>query len=53
MASCGLTEQEATCELRSATDALMETGDVYDFCDTLGLDEEDLFENPEALLAFM
>lgn len=53
MANCGVTEQEAMGALRFEADALLETGDVTDFCSSLGLDEEDLFENPDALLAYL
>lgn len=53
MASCDLSEQDAVRELECATDRLMADGDVGDFCSSLGIDEEDLFNNPEALLAYL
>lgn len=53
MASCDLSEHDAVRELECATDCLMADGNIDNFCTSLGIDEEDLFENPEALLAYM
>ncbi len=55
MASCSLSEQDAVSALRNETELLMSSDepDITDFCDSLGLDEEDIFSNPEAILAYL
>lgn len=53
MASCNLSEQEAERELRNETEVLMHTHNPMEFCESLGLDEDDIFSNPEAILAFI
>lgn len=53
MASCSLSERDAERELRNEADCLMATGSVTDFCESLGLEEDDIFSNPEAILAFL
>ena len=53
MATCGLSEQDAERELRGEVDALIHNGDPMEFCESLGLEEDDLFSNPEAILAFL
>lgn len=52
-ANCGISEQEAVGALRMESDALLETGDITEFCSSLAIDEDDLFDNPDALLAYL
>lgn len=53
MASCNLSEQDAERELRNEAELLMYTENPMEFCESLGLDEDDIFSNPEAILAFL
>lgn len=53
--ACNLNEEDARQEIASASENLLASdeitiADVEDFCYGLGIDEEDLFSNPEMLL---
>lgn len=56
--ACNLNEEDARQEIKSASEDLLTRDgitieDVEDFCIGLGIDEEDLFSNPEMLLMGM
>ena len=53
MASCNLSERDAEQELRGQVDNLVQTGDVVSFCQDLGLDDDDVFSNMDALYAYL